>query len=314
MCEKCMTSNYDKRFIFNILEQQIRNRASLSVYELAAWEFWESVCEDGIMYLNRAKYPATIWTDFFQWMKSNNMNYFIENKNRPAWGVMGEVEAAAYHWYAWPNVYADSIMIHHLFDDDYCLKNCEIIESFGLEGPYCFENVTVNKGDVVVDAGAFMGDWSAVAAAMGGRVYAFEPSPDYYARILLHQTALLNNFNVIESGLGETACTKLLNTTVIAGEQAVNDDKGSPCKLITVDSFAEEKNIHVDFIKSDIEGYERYMLKGAARVLKEDCPKLAIRTYHTNQGNDYEYLPKLIKEINPAYNIIMRRKTLYAYV
>jgi FkbM family methyltransferase len=172
----------------------------------------------------------------------------------------------------------------------------------------------VNKGDVVVDAGAFMGDWSAVAAQMGGKVYAFEPSPHYYARIQLHQTAILNNFKVVELGLADKVCTKLLNTTMIAGEQATNDDKGSPCNLTTIDAFAEENNLHIDFIKSDIEGYERYMLKGAARVLKLDQPKLAIRTYHTVEGNDYEYLPKLIKEINPDYNIIMRKKTLYAYV
>jgi FkbM family methyltransferase len=309
-----MTLDYDKKFIFNVLKSQIENRAVLAPpvinpHELSANLFWESVCIDGVMYLNKAKYPATIWTDILKYAKLKNMDV-----QKDYFTIMNEEYVLTYHWYAWPNIYADSIMIHHLFDDDYSEKNCEIIESFGLEGPYCFENVIVERGDVVIDAGAFMGDWSAVAAQMGGTVYAFEPSPDDYARVQLHQTASLNNFKVVESGLGDTICTKMLNITMIAGEQMTNDYKGIPCNLTTIDAFAEENNIHIDFIKSDIEGYERYMIKGAARVLSEDHPKLAIRTYHTFEGNDYEYLPRLIKEINPDYNIIMRKKTLYAYV
>jgi FkbM family methyltransferase len=309
-----MTLNYDKKFIFNILKSQIENRAvlappTINPHELAANLFWESVCRDGVMHLNKAKYPATIWMDMLQYAKLKNMDL-----QKDYFRIMDEEYVLTYHWYAWPNVYADSVMIHHLFDDDYCEKNCEIIESFGLEGPYCFENVVVGEGDVVIDAGAFVGDWSAVAAQMGGRVYAFEPSPDYYARVQLHQTASLNNFKVVELGLGDMVCTKMLNVTMISGEQMTNDDKGMPFNLTTIDTFAEENNLHIDFIKSDIEGYERYMLKGASKVLKEDQPKLAIRTYHTFEGNDYEYLPRLIKEINPDYNIIMRKKTLYAYV
>jgi hypothetical protein len=50
---------------------------------------------------------------------------------------------------------------------------------------------------------------------------------------------------------------------------------------ITLDAFVERNNIErVDFIKADIEGAERNMLRGAKRILREFAPKLSICTYH----------------------------------
>ncbi|MGC8735101.1 MAG: hypothetical protein ACP5RD_08800, partial [bacterium] len=43
------------------------------------------------------------------------------------------------------------------------------------EGPYLYQNVQINKGDVVIDAGANIGLFSALASFLGGIVYAFEP-------------------------------------------------------------------------------------------------------------------------------------------
>ncbi|GHV33865.1 hypothetical protein FACS1894187_03280 [Synergistales bacterium] len=68
----------------------------------------------------------------------------------------------------------------------------------------------------------------------------------------------------------------------------------------------------MDFIKADIEGYERYMLKGAAKTLKKFAPKLALCTYHL--PDDPEVMEKIIKEANPAYNVIQKRTKLFASV
>lgn len=80
-----------------------------------------------------------------------------------------------------------------------------------------------------------------------------------------------------------------------------------------MDEFIEEKHIRkVDFIKADIEGAERDMLKGAKRVLREFAPKLSICTYHL--PDDKEVLEKLILEANSKYRIEHKYKKLYAYV
>jgi len=280
-----MTSEYDKKFIFNVLKSQINSRLKWEhpdnhKLEEAAQLFWDSICDHDIMYINKVKLPDIRWI-------TTNL------------------------WYGWPMIYADSLMIHHLFNDDYSVKNVSMMEEWGTEGPYGFENIVVDEGDTVIDAGAYIGDWSAVAAQMGGNVYAFEPSP--FSLPLLQKTADMNKFNVVGKGLGDSCCQKLINTSQDAPAQNINDTIGVPCEIITIDEFATKNDLKIDFIKADIEGYEIQMLQGAAKIIARDGPKLAIRTYH-HKGRDAQQLLDLVPKLNPNYKVIMRKFTLYAYV
>jgi hypothetical protein len=83
--------------------------------------------------------------------------------------------------------------------------------------------------------------------------------------------------------------------------------------ITTLDRFVEENKLErVDFIKADIEGAERDMLRGSSHVLKTFAPKLAICTYHLL--DDPEVLEKIIKEANPAYTVKYLRHKLFAAV
>lgn len=245
--------------------------------------YWDSTVKDGIMYLNDVKIP-----------------------DRAKW--RHQISESA--WNSWPTIYADSIFIYHMFDNVYSLKNVEMIELMQCEGPYGYENIQVEKGDVVIDAGAYIGDWSAVASVTGGEVYAFEPSPRYTE--LFELTASLNNFTPIKKGLSDKPSFADINMDCNAECDSIKNAENGSCELTTIDIFAEEKQKHINFIKSDIEGFERYMLRGATKTLQEDCPKLAIRTYHG--GGERSLLEKIILEINPKYKIIQRTSTLYGYV
>ncbi|MDR1741231.1 MAG: FkbM family methyltransferase [Synergistaceae bacterium] len=80
--------------------------------------------------------------------------------------------------------------------------------------PYCLQNdlvdVTVKPGDIVIDAGAWIGDFSAYASVKGATVYAFEPAARTYA--LLLKTAELNkNIHAVNKGLGDAESTAIMS-------------------------------------------------------------------------------------------------------
>lgn len=80
-----------------------------------------------------------------------------------------------------------------------------------------------------------------------------------------------------------------------------------------MDAFVEKQGLErVDFIKADIEGYERKLLMGAQETLKRFAPKLALCTYHL--PDDPEVLAGLIRQANPRYKIVQKRAKLYASV
>lgn len=273
----------ERNYVFNILRKQIENRCNwndpnANPLEMAANFFWDSCIKDGVMHLGSIRLPDIRWFG---------------------------------GWYMWPVIYADSILIHHLFNNDYSENNVQLIEDMNSEGPYGYENVIVEPGDVVIDAGAYIGDFSAVASAMGGDVHAFDPCPTY--RSILNDVARMNSFKTYPFALGEKSEFRDMNIYKGAGAEQIVDQGGNfQCEVGTIDRFRSVLGKPINFIKADIEGFERYMLKGAAKVLEEDQPKLAIKTYHSPE--DRYVLPKIIHDINPNYKIINRIKCLYAYV
>jgi len=68
----------------------------------------------------------------------------------------------------------------------------------------------------------------------------------------------------------------------------------------------------VNFIKADIEGFERHMLQGAQNLLKNQKPVLSLCTYHLK--DDPIVMKELILKANPEYEIIQRRTKMFAYV
>jgi FkbM family methyltransferase len=224
-------------------------------------------------------------------------------------------------------MFADIFLFHVFFADNYGKDLVEMIERDMPEGPYGYTDggfdVSVKKGDVVIDAGAFIGDFSAYAAAKGAVCYAFEPTETTFQ--LLQKTAELNGGKIIpvQKGLGniEGEVEFFINNGN-AGGNAINVRQGdanrrkkniSTIKITTLDTFVREQGLtKVDFIKADIEGAERDMLAGARNMLKTFTPKLAICTYHL--PDDPQVLERLILDANPNYKVRQGPKKLYASV
>jgi FkbM family methyltransferase len=185
------------------------------------------------------------------------------------------------------------------------------------EGPYEYKSIKLEKGDIVIDAGACIGEFSALAGIKGCRAYAFEPTPSVVDNFLAKTAKLNPNITICKYALsdkkGELAFYQsYISSTVL--RRGVGPTSGSiKVNAIDLDSFVHENNLErVDFIKADIEGSERYMLMGAKQVLRQYAPKLSICKYHL--PDDPKVLCELILDANPNYIIEERWKKIYAYV
>jgi len=218
-------------------------------------------------------------------------------------------------------VFQDSFLFFCLLNDDYSKELVEHFDSCMMEGPYGYFDtdfdVTIKEHDIVMDVGAWIGDFSAYAAAKGATVYAFEPVSKNYE--LLLKTVMLNGNRVIpiKEGLGNINEDKQIylyeNNSGASSMYLTGSKKSETIKITTLDEFVEKENIKkLDFIKADIEGGERYLLMGAKWVLKKFAPKLAICTYHFPE--DPKLLERIILEANDNYCIVHTRQKLFATV
>ena|GEM_PF-2117473 len=191
--------------------------------------------------------------------------------------------------------------------------------------PYEYGNVVMKKGDIVFDLGANQGSFSAVASQRGCRVFAFEAMPDTIELSLSKTAALNENINICNFAVwdkeetlefsfmsnhsGSSRCDTLLEKK----QRVSKYRKPVSVSAITLDYFVERNGLErVDFIKADIEGAERNMLRGATRVLREFAPKLALCTYHL--PDDPQIMREIILTANPRYKIVERYKKMFAYV
>ncbi len=204
---------------------------------------------------------------------------------------------------------AGDLLLPALYDDEVRVD----------EGPYELGMVALSDGDVVIDAGANIGLFTCYALQKNCRVYAFEPlklAIEYLQEI---QSEFKQRLTICPSALAEknsTAVFHVQNYDLLGASLHYNHnsvDVEYEVRLQTIDHAVKEYGIQrVDFIKADIEGSERDMLKGAETTIKRWLPKIAICTYHLQ--DDKEVLESIIKGYSSDYVVTHKWKKLFAYV
>ena len=294
--------------------------------------------------INRARYGLDTWGEFFlrcidsltskifaerthfyesvrakRLLKSDGSAYHIKDIKLP---VLSNSDRNRLIF----NIFDDTFTAHLLFNDNYDEKTFDLCDSMLPEGFYGLVNdkvnVTVESGDIVIDAGSWIGDFAAYASVRGATTYAFEPVDSTFA--ILEKTAELNGRIIpVKKGLSDkkddvplflnTADDSSANSLRIKPEADKYVKASSSVQVTTIDDFIRENHLpRVDFIKSDIEGFERRMLAGAQETLARFAPKLALCTYHL--PDDPQVMAELILKANPKYNIVQKRKKLFASV
>jgi len=139
----------------------------------------------------------------------------------------------------------------------------------------------INEGDVVIDAGAFIGAYSIpIAKRVGekGKVYSFEPNAESYACLLVNSRDL-PQIKPMKFGLSFAAQTKRVLIDSNAGATRLENtiagikDYSEVVSMVFLDGIEFDR---CDFIKCDIEGFEPLFIQGAINTIRKFRPKIFI--------------------------------------
>ena len=178
------------------------------------------------------------------------------------------------------------------------LKKCELraiyYETFcnyKLNG-HCYirPEMTINDGDVVVDAGGCEGFYSRYALNMGAsKVIIFEPCQELAEGLkkTFDYEIATGRVMIIEKALGRSTCKNKLyiNRNMFCASSMDGNGANTLEREITVtslDDILQSISVeHVDVIKMDIEGAEIDAVLGMRKTIKKYRPKMMIATYHS---------------------------------
>ena len=161
----------------------------------------------------------------------------------------------------------------------------------------------LRPGDVAVDCGANRGDVTAVLAASGAEVHAFEPDP-YNIEKLTERFAGAANVHLHAAAVGTSVGTIRLmraanweanpelasvKSTVIAGGQNIAEGEGIDVPLIDFPAFLRglvAAHGRVAFVKMDIEGAELDLLSAMLEARLFDDIQLTVAETHERKFKD----------------------------
>ena len=143
-----------------------------------------------------------------------------------------------------------------------------------------FEDFIPYNHDVVLDVGAYYGDYSIIWNKLyGAKVYAFEPS--FFNYLVAKVNIALNKSSVILSRFAIGNEDKII---IMYGDNMINkfinNGLEQTVEMIKLDNyFGVDLFETVDLIKIDVEGYELEALVGAEKTLKDFKPKIILETH-----------------------------------
>ena len=162
----------------------------------------------------------------------------------------------------------------------------------------------LKEGDVVIDAGAYPGDYAVLASrriGKSGKIICFEPDP--YNREILEKNLKKeknDNYIIIPRGLwNKNTVLRLSRSDGLHSTLSAEDKGNSDIKVTKLDDELEALGIKkVDIIKMDIEGAEIEAINGARETLKNNNVYVTIASYHIVNGKTTShYLENFLKKL-----------------
>ena len=187
---------------------------------------------------------------------------------------------------------------------------------------FCLPHFQNIGEEYFVDAGAYVGDtaerffWA--NTGLFHHIYMFEPGVQQFTALKSRMNRLITEWaidprkiSVINAGLSDqnssahfgTTSTKLATTAIDFSTALAASDKPR-VPLWSLDSYMEQHQSPVTFIKADVEGMELTMLEGAVNTIRRYKPKLALSAYH--KPGDLFAIVDFVRSHVPEYQIALR--------
>ena len=151
-----------------------------------------------------------------------------------------------------------------------------------------------------------------MVAATDGKfraIHAFEPDRKSYAELEKLRAMRMPGIVLHNAAVGEASGSiSFLETGTMGSHVDMNAAAaGGDTPIVALDDVMDE----VTFVKMDLEGYEQKALRGAARLVRECRPRMAITAYH--YADDLLDLWRLFEELVPDYELRLRHHSSYYY-
>lgn len=161
------------------------------------------------------------------------------------------------------------------------------------------------RKDVIADLGAYIGDTFVSYIKNYGvgaykRYYCYEITTDSFEK-LYQATKDYPRVVLRHKGAGEGAHTMYIEPGLENSSNTLGESGNEPVQIVALDDDIQEP---LTLIKMDIEGAEQSALRGCARHIQMDRPKLALSVYHNFE--DIWKLPRMIEELVPGYRFYLR--------
>jgi FkbM family methyltransferase len=142
----------------------------------------------------------------------------------------------------------------------------------------------LQPGGVVVDVGAHVGYYAALASMLvgpEGRVVAFEPRPLNLRFLKRHaQANRLHNIEIVEAGVAARSGEASFDTSYGTGTGRLAEGGDLPVRTVRLDDFFRDGELpRVDFLKIDVEGGEVDVLKGGSDLIHDQLPVILVATH-----------------------------------
>ena len=163
----------------------------------------------------------------------------------------------------------------------------------------------INKDSVVIEGGCHIGTHSIILSKLSSQLICFEPLKS--SRDILEKNLKINNCNNVEvsdfglsDSLGSTSFSYVNNGNI--GGAVLEDSDNGDIALINIDSLNLSK---LDFVKLDIEGYEKSAIIGGIETIKKFKPTIVLECWENYPNASLEHTQKEFSMLTDiGYSII----------